>query len=282
MKKKEIIKIGENRQLTTYAKNFLKSLRDSWGAKKVKREIVLKCDESGDPIWGEEEVLLQSRNKELNKGVEREEFYRFAEMIKTEEEYGNILKIVESGDFEVMKAIQAFEAAPKIVMDRSVVIRSFEDSDKLNSPFISTLVKYKGKEKAGDLLFVMVMNFAKKFGKRNDLSEGDVLELCADIVEDFRGVNLGDIKMIFRNALFVSGKRFNLDYASVFELLKECKEERMSYAVDKQLEEHRQMTGQEKRVRFGESKPILSGKGLSMGEMKKEIELMERNKKEKR
>ncbi|QDP50411.1 MAG: hypothetical protein Unbinned5350contig1001_26 [Prokaryotic dsDNA virus sp.] len=279
MKKHEIIPIGENRKLTTYSKSFLKGLRDNWGAKKVTRKKVIRSDETGEPIWGDVEILLESGNRRLNKGIEREVFYEFAEMIKSQEEEENINSIVEAGYFEVNKAIAAFKTTPNFVMDRRLIPKSFDESEELGISSIASLVKYKGEQKTEDLIFVLIMGFVKKFGKRNDLNEGDIVELCQDIVSQFRSLNIADIKMIFNKALFTSYKKFNLDYASVLEILNDCKEERMKWAIEKQTEEHRRMTGQEKSVRFKEKAPILSGDGLGMEEMMREIKLNEDNQK---
>lgn len=274
MKKNEIVIHGGSRKVSTLGKAVLRNLRDSWGAKEIEREVVVKDEKTGEPIWGKEVVLLESPNRRLNKGIDKERFYLFADLIKTEEDVRNINSIIDAGCFEVEKAISAFKTGPEIAVDRSVVVSSFEQGVELGAPTMATLVKYKGEQKASDLIYMMIVNFAKKFGKRNDLSEGDILELSFDVVNQFKGLSVADIKMVFNDALFVSKKMFNLDYAGVLGLLNECKEDRMDWAMKKQIEEHRQLTSIEKGRR--EKKEVkLSGEGLSMEEMKKEIKLQE-------
>ena len=241
----ELIKT-ESTQISPLGKELIESLRKAWGKKEVTREVV-SVDDAGNPVFIEKVFTVDSSIKRLNKHLPASVFYKFAELVKPEEKE-LINKLIEAGTFEVEKALQAFETSPVVVLDRKIKPTTFDEAHKLKSASIITLMKYKGEEKAAKLLGVLLIDFAKKFGKRNDLEQNDIKELALDIVNssEFRGFTVADLKMILNNSIKQTKKQFNLDYQTIVAILNTAKEDKMVYFSNKSMEEHRHLTGNEK------------------------------------
>ncbi len=270
---------SENRQIAKSGENVLEALRKTWGQREITRKATGIKD--GHPAIVEKTFIVDSSNLRLNKealqqiedgGVNL--FHHFAEMIKPEDEE-RITAIVQSGCFEVTKAIQAFEIAPMIATDRKIKPVTWDQAAALNSPSLATLVKYKGEEKAEALIYMMTFSFAKKFGRRNDLDESQIKELAADIVVQYRNISIADLKMIFTTTLRASKKMFNLDYQGIMAVLEESRQDKMEHATRKAIDTHNQLTTKEKSYRERPKvKDGISGEGLSIPQQIKQSEVM--------
>ena len=258
-----LIKV-ENQQISPLGKSLLEDLRSAWGKREIEREVSAKDEETGELVFVKNKFIVDSPIKRMNAGVPATVFYRFVEMVKPEEAE-HIQSLIQAGTFEVEKAIQAFERAPMVVMDKKIKPTTWEQAQALNTPSIATLVKYKGENKAEDLVHLMVMAFARKFGRRNDMPEEEIRELAQDIVIHYRHLTIADLKMILTNTLKVSKNRYNLDYQGMMALLEESFHEKMEHAAQQAHREHIEMTHQEKGTRT-RKEPTLSGEGMSVKE----------------
>lgn len=267
---KELSKTG-NQQISTLGRELLDDIRSSWGKREIEREVSA-ADENGKLIFVKKKFVVDSTNKRLNAGLPASVFYRFVDMVKPEEKE-HIQSIIKHGAFEVRKALQAFEVAPQVAIDRKIKPTTWDEARALNSPSIATLVKYKGENKANDLVHLMVMSFARKFGRRNDMSEEEVRELSEDIVIQYRQLSIADLKMILTNTLAVSKNRYNLDYQGMMALIDESYRDKLEHASQQAIREHHEMTHGEKGMRE-RKKAELNTEGMTLKEQIQQVELL--------
>jgi hypothetical protein len=254
--KNEIVKKGVS-DVGPIGKNVLNVLRENW--KEMEREVdKTVLDDDGVARIKKVVIKVASPNKARNAGKPAELFYRFAGLIKDEEDKERINKIIRAGVFCVDRALRVFEVAPKIAVDRKIKPTNFDQAKELNSPSIASMVMYKGEQKTIDLIFYMLEGLVKKFGSRNDLTEEDQLELAEDIVTQFKMLKIAEIKMAF--VLGMRKKKvFKLDYPTVISWLAEIEEERHHWASNKALNEHLSEVSHEKQRREREVKRMEPG-----------------------
>lgn len=233
---KEIIKT--NTQISELGREILDDIRKGWGKVKVKREVSAPDPKKpGHFTFVEREFLIDAPIKRLNENVPATVFYHFVDLVKPDERE-RVTGIIKAGTFEVEKALQAFEKAPLIALDRKIKPTTWAEADQLGSPSIATLVKYKGEEKAVDLIHLMCVQFAKKFGRRNDMSDEDLKEFAEDVVLKYRALTIADLKAIFFNTLTASKNRFNLDYQGMMQVIDQNYHNRLEYSAKKSQREH--------------------------------------------
>ena len=245
----ELVK-QSNFEITKSGELVLNHLRDYWGTKSGTVEATMK-DEDGRPYIGQKVVEVDTTIKRLNKGVAPELFHQFASLVK-EQDVERISNIIESGLFEVEKAIQAFEVAPTLFVNKKFNPSDWEDCKKANSPSLVTLSKYKGEDKAVSMLHLLLIKFCNKFGKRNDMNESLIKELAEEIVVKYYQLSLADIIMILNDAVKVSKGVFNIDYQGVLQLFEDGYTDKVNFFMKRQIHDHEQVTADEKETRFKE------------------------------
>lgn len=262
---KEVSKINKQ-EVSKIGKRILDDIRNAWMDREIEREVT-GLDENGEIIFVKKRFTVKSPIKRLNGNLPSSMFYDFVNLVKPDE-VGHIQGLISAGTFEVEKALQAFDVAPRVVIDKKIQPATWDQSDKIKSPSIATLVKYKGDDKAEKLIHLMLMKFAKSFGKRNDLDEDDVNELSGDIVASYRSLTISDVKMILRDAIKTSKKTYSLDYQTVIQLFDDALDDRMNHFAKKSRMEHLSSINEEKYTRERKE----SGNGLSIADMKELIE----------
>ena len=219
-------------QISQTGEAVLSALRSAWADVPYRREVVRLVD--GKPGFVMEEGTTASPTRRLNAHVSKEQITRFAGMVSPEDA-GRIEALIMAGTFEVEKALQAFEALA-LAADKCIQPKTWEEAAALGAPSLATLVKYKGEEKAADLVFLLLSDYAKKFGRRSDLSEEIIRELAEDIVTQFRPLTVADLKVILNQG--IQNKIFNLDYQAVFSLVLTKYDEKLEHAAGRSLDEH--------------------------------------------
>lgn len=268
----QVIKSNQT-QVTQTGKQVLDLLRSTWGNRTVEREVVVK-DKDGNPVWATRQMVIPSSNKRLNSEISTEVFYQFASLVRPEDR-PQLEKIIKAGTFEVVKAIQVFKTAPAIVTNRKIVPRTFKECQALNAPSFATITKYKGEDKAAELVGLMVLQFSRKFGKRSDLDDYMIGELSADIVAQYHSLTIAELKMVLTEALKASKKVFNLDYQTVMELVADAYEEKMVQGAKQAHDEHIMLTSNEK-TRRERTKGSPSSDGMTIEQQVKEIANMDK------
>lgn len=186
-------------------------------------------------------------NVRLNRYVQPELFVVFGSMVSKEDE-ARISSIIKANCFEVVKAIKVFQCA-QLITDEKATPKSWEQSFEMQSPSIASIVKYKGKEKAESLVYSMIFKFAKSFGRRNDMTEEDILSVSKHIVSQYRLFTVTDLKMILNDALKVSKSRFNLDYQGIKAMFEDSFEDKQENAAEVAIAEHDRTVVHEKDAR---------------------------------
>ncbi len=143
-----------------------------------------------------------------------------------------------------MKCLSAFKAR-EVAFDNKTEIKDWEHAMSIGSPSLSTLIKYKGIDKAWSLIYQMIFSFAQKFGKRNDLTEKQIKQFSIDFVS--KGSNLpftiADLKMILQDTLNVSKKKFNLDIQGLEQMFNDSMAERLAFHAKKSQLDHEVLLG---------------------------------------
>ena len=219
-------------QISQTGEAVLSALRSAWADVPYRREVVRLVD--GKPGFVMEEGTTASPTRQLNAHVSKEQITRFAGMVSPEDA-GRIEALIMAGTFEVEKALQAFEALA-LAADKRIQPKTWEEAAALGAPSLATLVKYKGEEKAADLVFLLISDYAKKFGRRSDLSEEIIRELAEDIVTQFRPLTVADLKVILNAG--IRDKIFNMDYQTLFSLVLTKYDEKLEHAAGRSLSEH--------------------------------------------
>ena len=227
---KQVVKTETN--ITPTGEAVLSALRAAWADVPYRREVVRMVD--GKPDFVIEEGTAVSPLRRLNNHAKPEAFTRFAAMVGLEEK-GRITSLIEAGVFEVEKALQAFESLA-LATNKRIQPKTWEEAVALSSPSLATLVKYKGEEKAADLVFLLLSDYAKKFGRRSDLSEEIIQELSEDVVAQFRPLTVADLKVNLNAG--IQDKIFNLDYQTLFSLILTKYDEKLEHAAGRSLAEH--------------------------------------------
>lgn len=227
---KQVTKTETN--ITPTCEAVISVLRAAWADVPYRREVVRMVN--GKPDFVIEEGTTASPTRRLNAHVSKEQITRFAGMVSPEDA-GRIEALIAAGTFEVEKAIQAFEVLT-IAADKRIQPKTWEEAAALGSPSLATLVKYKGEEKAADLVFLLLSDYAKKFGRRSDLSEEIIQELAEDIVAQFRPLTVADLKVILNAG--IQNKVFNVDYQTLFSLVLEKYDEKLEHAAGRTLAQH--------------------------------------------
>jgi len=242
---KELIPAG-GANLPASGGRFLESINHFWGkVRKVKRtKTVLK---DGVPCLVEAEFDAVHPIARLNRGFLPKDFVQFAALLSPEDEE-RIQGLIAVGTFELGKAFDAFDAL-KVVQDRHILPRTWEDAFSIRSASIATVRKYKGEEKTAALVFMALANFARKFGRRNDLTEDDLSELAKDIVHQFPTLTFAELKFVLNRVLRGSKKVFNLDHQSILQIFEEGLEEKLERAGRIAEEEHLRTVQAEKDPR---------------------------------
>jgi len=262
---KELVK--RNTSVSEVGEEIQNAIRDAWVKKEVERDVT-ELDKEGKLISVRKKFIIDSPIVRLNKGVNKETFLKFFEMVKATDKE-NILSIIKSGNFDVVKAIQAFKNGPLVAINKKIIVENWQQSIDLQTPSLVTLAKYKGNQKAKMIVFVMLKNYAAKFGKRNDLSEENLLSLAEDIMIEYPNVTIADLKLIFRKSLLKSNKLFNLDYQTVISLIGNMYNEKENFCGEIYRRNHREKTHEEKGVR---SKKEATRSNLSIKDLNQIIE----------
>ena len=245
----ELVK-QSNFEITKSGELVLNQLRDNWGTKSGTVEAVMK-DEDGRPYIGKKVVEVDTTIKRLNKDVAPELFHQFASLVK-EQDVERISNIIKSGLFEVEKAIQAFEVAPTLFVNKRFNPADWEDCKRANSPSLVTLSKYKGEETTVSMVFLLVKKFCNKFGKRNDMNETLIKELAEEIVAKYYQLLLADVIMILNDAVKASKDVFNIDYQGVLQLFEDGYTDKVNFFMKRQINDHEHAMADEKETRFKE------------------------------
>lgn len=240
---KEVAVVVDGRDITPVGKTILDMLAKTWKKKEVFVDGYETDEETGIVSLVKVKQARYSGNVRLNKGVSPELFAMFGTMVKPEDE-DRILRIVEAGCFEVVKAVKVFQV-PQLIADQNAIPKSWNQSFEMDSPTLASIVKYKGEFKAARLVYALLFPFCKAYGRRNDMTEGDVLQVCEHIVAKYRRFTITDIKMILNDALEVS-KQFNLDFQGIKALFAENYEARQEMASRIAIQEHNRVTVEEK------------------------------------
>lgn len=248
---KEVQKTS-SKQVSAVGEEILSDLRAAWCNVELEREVVALID--GQPGFTTKTVVVPSPVKRLNQHVQPEAFARFAAMVSPEDA-PRIKAVIQSGNFEVEKAIHAFQVGPKVVIDKSIRPTTWEEAEALNAPSLATLIKYKGKEKTVDLIYTLLFGFAQKFGRRNDMGEELIRELSEDIADQFRSLTVADLKVILHQSMNVK-KLFNLDYQTIFNLVAEKFGDKLEAAAERYISKHSQIY--QGPPREAEQPPVLS------------------------
>ena len=232
-------------QLVNIKQTILDKLRQTWGV--VERtQTIRRVDDSGQIVEEKQVVVVDSPNKRLNKNVPAQVFDQFAEMVQPED-MERITAIIKSGTFEVVKAVQSFNA-PIHAADLKLKPKTWAEANQAETSSLACIKKYKGSEKAASLLVVMLTSFAKKFGRKNDLDEQLIQELAIEILNTYWSFTVADIKFIF-SSIVKDSKVFNLDYYSVMRLFEEHHQDKSQYAMRRSIDEHNRLTANEKTTR---------------------------------
>lgn len=222
-------------EITQTGQEVLKAFKKSLGVRTITREVS-GIDKNGVQGYVKKTFTVLSSNERLNKGVAPAEIYEFVNSVKPDDKK-QILKIIKAGTFEVVKAQQALNAL-EIAKDKTIKPADWNAAKKLDSPSLSTVKKYKGQEATVAVVYMMLFNFVRKFGKKNTLEESDLLELATDVVDDFYQLTIADLKCIFLSTLKSSKKIFSIDYNEVYTLIAENYKSKTDWATKQAIAEH--------------------------------------------
>jgi hypothetical protein len=219
-------------EITPAGEQCLKTLRRHWKAQVQTREVVRRCeqDEKGWSIVEIEEETT-SNNARLNRNLPGHVFHRFAALVKADDA-PRINDIISAGQFEVLKALSVFEIAPEVVTNQKIMPRSFDDARALASPSLATLRKYKGQQKATDLVYMLVYGFVRKFGKRVDLIEEDILQVIEMLFDRYFWMSVADIKYLLNDFARRRGqKTFSMDMVTLEAIFEEGAYKRLQWGT---------------------------------------------------
>jgi hypothetical protein len=253
-------------EITPAGEQCLKTLRRHWRAQVQTREVIRRCeqDEKGWSIVEVEEETT-SNNARLNRNLPGHVFHRFAALVK-EDDAQRINDIISAGQFEVLKALSVFEIAPMVVKDNKIQPASFDESRATGSPSLATLRKYKGQQKATDLIYMMLFGFVRKFGKRVDLIEDDILQIIQKMFDIYFFMTVADIKFILNDFKRRKGQKvFAMDYVTLEAIIDEGAEHRLQWGVNITESGHAKYKGNNYRI------PTDAAKLQSLGAMAWEI-----------
>lgn len=263
--KNEIVN-RESFEIQEHGQQFLEDLRRAWKPQKKVRQKTKLVDGVAKIV--EEEVLVPSPVRRNNLGVPAKVFYHFAEMLKPED-LDQVNKAIQSGVFDVNRAITAFQAHTQ-AFDRKMKLATWEDALSVESASLSSLIVYKGEEKTVALVYLMLKKMAMKFGSRVKIQTEDdggfdqLKELAEDIVTNYLTFRIADIRFVLRG-LVVSGKKvFNLDYQTVMSAFDDAVADKLEYSSRIAEKEHSQMTANEKAKR---ERRVYEGKTFEAGEI---------------
>lgn len=245
-------------------RQFLDDLRDGWGEYERTTEkpllndddmlFTLK-DEDGNPIRDDDGNLITATEqvtewvsspiKKRHQGVAPAEFYRYALTVKSEEQRERLTGLIRTQRFELDKALAVAELVPVIIGDRSIKPTTWSECEALNAPSLATMRKYRGGDLTSKAIYTMLIQFAKRFGRRNDLSEDDCSDLADDILNEFYLYTIAEIKMVLTLAMKRNQKEnkiYTLDYSTAYRLFAEMYEARGERLARIAEREHRFLT----------------------------------------
>jgi hypothetical protein len=244
--KNQIIK---REDLSVIGEDLVGFLRENWGMKEIEVEGYEMDDDGGVRIVRVKKERM-NYNVEKNLGVERRDIYRAMNLIRNDSDKIRVMELIKKEDFEVRKMIQVFEVIPEILTNPEIRPGTWEEAGKLNSPSFATMIKYKGKVESINVVRLMLKEFVGKFGKRNDLDDKGILMLAVEVLDEFRRLSVGELKMILNIVLKgKSGGVFNVDHQRIMNWISEAWEDRLKYYERKSFDDHLREMGEEKQHR---------------------------------
>lgn len=212
-------------------------------------------------------VVIDTPMKRINGNYPQTLFYEFASKVE-EEDQERIQGLINRHIFDVGIANKSFSMLT-IALDKKVKPKSWGESSEMDMPSINTVAIYKGEDYVKDTLFTMILNFAKRFGKRSDLDTNQIHELADEFVSNYRMFSITDFKYMFYHLEASSKKLFSLDYQIMLQLVEDGLVDRDDYNANESLNRHKQIKQSEQRGK----KEILRMKSES--DAKSQIQQME-------
>lgn len=244
-------------------RDFLEDLRSAWGYYEhtVERPLLnddgllfTLRDKDGNPIRDDEgnlitatETVTELRPAPITKrhiGVAAIDFYRYAATLKDEEQRQHVRQLIRAQTFELSKALSVSTVVPTI-LSRQCKPTTWRECQATGAPTLATMKKYRGETLTVDVVVLLITNFAKKFGRRNDLTEDDCRELAEDIIGEFYLFTFAEIKMVLILAMRNNdrnSKVYSLDYSTAYRMFAEMYAERCERVARIAEQEHRAAT----------------------------------------
>lgn len=221
-----------NFAITEPGKELLGLLRENWGTEIVVRpKTRMKDGVAG--IWPTE-MEIDTPMKRLNRHLPTEAFHELGEYIKPEH-VGKFKQLVESGKFEVEKALQVVKYAPRVA-DLSFQPDDWEEANAANSPSFATFCKYRGQETAVRLMVAMLCEVAEDFGRRSDITEKASISISHRLINKIKSLTLADFKLALNMLRNQPQRISNLDSQTVINFVKAFAKKKQELAAKQNIE----------------------------------------------
>lgn len=145
-----------------------------------------------------------------------------------DEDLPRCFELARAGRFEPKQAMAVYTNF--VDVNFKTVYQNLEQAMEASSPSLAAIAKYSGAPAAVAALHIMLVRFAVKFSKRCAMTEAELEQLAAEIIDELPTLRLAVVSYALRKAETDLVRVFELDQVTIQHIMRTALEAQQEFA----------------------------------------------------